>query len=293
MRSRLPWLAFFIALAPGAQVRASGAGERPASGAARAEVPDNGPRYHLDFTDLEIAEVIRYIALWTGKNIVVPPDLHQRLTLLSPTPVTGAEAWDAFLAALHAGGLWLDQQRNSYRVRAVGDGPAPLCGGTGRCSGAGNEAQVTRLLRVRFVAADEMKNALQQAVASRSTFVVSPPDALIVTDTALEVDRIESLVRSLDQPGARLEIHVVQLRHARARELVTTLLQVFPPSAAGRPPGGARLLRVVGADAQPANGGPSVVDRIVADERSNQIIIVADAPSFARVVQVIEQLDVE
>ncbi len=218
-------------------------------------------RYQLDFDNVAISDVVRHLAQWTGKLIVLPPDIKGRITIVSPTPVTAGEAWNAFLAALQTNGLWLDHAGDTYRVRALADGPAPLASGSRPLS----EAMITRVLPLRFTGADEMKNALKQVLGPRGLIVASPPDALVVSDSELEVGRIESLVRALDRPGTRMELHIVQVSHRAAQELASTLQQVFP-------------------------GGAT---RIVADPRTNRLIVVADAASFTKVARLIAQLDVE
>ena len=62
-------------------------------------------RFHMDFDKVEIVEVVKYIAEWTGKNFILPSTVHGQITIIGPTEVTGDEAYAAFLSALRSTGF--------------------------------------------------------------------------------------------------------------------------------------------------------------------------------------------
>jgi general secretion pathway protein D len=62
-------------------------------------------RFHMDFDKVEIEEVVRYIAEWTGKNFILPGNVHGSITIIGPTDVSADEAFAAFVAALRANNL--------------------------------------------------------------------------------------------------------------------------------------------------------------------------------------------
>lgn len=269
------------------------AAPRPAGDRTPGDAQQSTARFHLDFDKVAITEVVRYIALWTGTNIVVPEHVQGNITIISPTPVTAEEAYDAFLAALDTAGLWLDREERPFQIRVKDGGPStphpvlPV---------HLNEDHITKVLRLRYADAEQMKSVLNPFIGHNGKLVAFPPDALIISDTALEVARVESFLEALDRPGGQVELHFVTLQHAAARDLAATLNQVFPgPAAGGSASSGARprVLNVPGEDGEPGNLLPLVVTRIVADERTNRLIVIADGASFAKVERVIEQLDVE
>lgn len=62
-------------------------------------------RFHMDFDKVEIEEVVRYVAEWTGKNFILPGNIRGSITIIGPTDVSADEAFAAFVAALRANNL--------------------------------------------------------------------------------------------------------------------------------------------------------------------------------------------
>src|SRR5207248_5283989 len=109
----------------------------------------------------------------------------------------------------------------------------------------------------------------------------------------------------LDQPGGCEEIHIVQVQYASAQALQQKLQEIFTQQAGrpgtrpcGIPEGQPQIQPAPGVGQPPAGaaaaaaGGPVQVSKIIAEERTNKLIIIAGARSFARVVELIRQLDV-
>ena len=68
--------------------------------------PTKNPKYFFEFARSEIMNVVRAISSMTQKNFIVPDELKsRRITILSPTPITVAEAYNVFLAALEINGI--------------------------------------------------------------------------------------------------------------------------------------------------------------------------------------------
>src|SRR5207245_7327816 len=120
----------------------------------------------------------------------------------------------------------------------------------------------------------------------------------------LNMRRLERLIEQLDQPGGTEEIHIVQVQYASAQALQQKLQEIFTQQ--GRPgvpralgiaevqpqPGQPPAPAVPQIGAQQATGGPVTVSKIIAEERTNKLIVIAGARSFSRVLELIRQLDV-
>src|SRR5260221_7750071 len=146
-----------------------------------------------------------------------------------------------------------------------------------------------------------MRNVLNQFTSRDSDFQIFPPDSLIISDLGLNMRRLEKLVDQLDQPGGSEEIHIVPVLYAGAQELAQKLTEIFQAQSGGAKPGPGRALGVVeqvqpGAPPQPmqpgAAQGPLQVSKILSEERTNKLIVIAGGKSFARVMELIKQLDV-
>jgi general secretion pathway protein D len=263
-------------------------------------------RFHMDFDKVDIAEVIKYIAQWTGRNFILGDNIRGKITIIGPTDVTADEAYNAFVAALKTNSLQITPTGKFLKIEAMKDSvatPIPTCV-EGKCAFPLNEQMVTRLIRTKYNEADSLKSILQQFKSKDGQLDVFPPDVIIISDTALEEARIESILRALDQPGTTDNVHVVPLLHALAQEMSTTLTQIFQaPAASGnnsRHPLASPAGREGAPGAPPAAGatgtaeavGLVTVTKIIPDERSNRLIILCSEKAFEKVKDLINKLDV-
>src|SRR5258708_2091024 len=181
---------------------------------------------------------------------------------------------------------------------------------------------VTKLLKLRYVEADQMRNVLNQFTSRDSDFQSFPPDSLIISDLGLNMRRLEKLVDQLDQPGGSEEIHIVPVQYAGAQELAQKLTEIFqaqaPTQRGGSPPalGVAEPLRQPGQPvgvppapwaARPpgvpptaggATGGRVSADlfsgevKITADKNTNSLVVIASQADYRNLVKVVERLDI-
>jgi general secretion pathway protein D len=260
----------------------------------------------MNFDKRDLAEVIQFVSNYTGRNFILPERVSGKITILSNQPIPPEEVWNVFVAALDAnnwsvypiGHYWkLSEKKQSSRANVPtflepGQEPPPI------------EQMVTKLFKLKYVEADQMRNTLNQFTSRDSDFQIFPPDTLIISDLGLNMRRLERLIDQLDQPGGTEEIHIVQVQFASAQALQQKLTEIFTQQ--GRP--GTRALGIaevqpqlqpgqpptpVAQPAQPAtSGGPVTVSKIIAEERTNKLIVIAGARSFTRVLELIRQLDV-
>ena len=259
----------------------------------------------MNFDRRDLVEVIQFVSNYTGRNFILPERVSGKITILSNRPIPPDEVWNVFVAALDAnnwavypiGHYWkLSEKKQSARANI----PTYLEPGQ---EAPAIEQMVTRLFKLRYVEADQMRNTLNQFTSRDSDFQIFPPDTLIISDLGLNMRRLERLIEQLDQPGGSEEIHIVQVQYASAQALQQKLQEIFTQQQGGRP-GVPRALGIAEAPPQPgqpaiavpatapAGGGPVSVSKIIAEERTNKLIVIAGARSFARVLELIRQLDV-
>ncbi|HKC60675.1 MAG TPA: type II secretion system secretin GspD [Myxococcales bacterium] len=261
----------------------------------------------MNFDKRDLAEVIQFVSSYTQRNFILPERVSGKITILSNQPIPPEEVWNVFVAALDAnnwavypiGHYWkLSEKKQSARANIPtylepGQEAPPI------------EQMVTKLFKLRYVEADQMRNTLNQFTSRDSDFQIFPPDTLIISDLGLNMRRLERLIEQLDQPGGSEEIHIVQVQYASAQALQQKLQEIF--TQPGRP-GTARALGIAEVQPQPgqpptaaqlaqqqqtgAGGGPVTVSKIIAEERTNKLIVIAGARSFSRVLELIRQLDV-
>jgi general secretion pathway protein D len=140
----------------------------------------------------------------------------------------------------------------------------------------GGDRLVTEVYALKNESATQLVNVLRPLITPNNSIAAVPTgNALVITDYADNLKRIERIIASLDVPPAGEPI-VVPLRNASALDLVQILNRLLADS--GGAPGAAP--------------DPQQRVTVVADPRSNSVLVRSDNPSrLARARALIEQLD--
>ncbi|MDZ3824180.1 MAG: type II secretion system secretin GspD [Pseudoxanthomonas sp.] len=223
---------------------------------------ESGTPQTLNLRNADINVLIATVAEITGRNFIVDPRVEGKVTVITSEPMTPAEVYDTFLSVLRINGFAAVPSGRLVRIvpDAVArqlDIPAEVPGATAP------DALVTRVIAVSNVSARELSELLRPLLPQAAQVAVHEgSNAIVVVDRAGNVDRIERLVRRIDTAGSE-DVEVIPLRHANAAELARTL-------------GG------VGGE-----GGP----RLVADVRSNSLLLTGDSRGRLRLRTLIAHLD--
>jgi general secretion pathway protein D len=283
-------------------------GEATITAAGEKCVPLQG-RFMLAFNKADIIDVLEQASRWTCRNFIYTEDIARgKITLLSKTPVTAEEAYAAFIAALNSNNITIYASGRYYKLGRSPDSkkmPIPTLTDPDQPTPA-TEQVVTKVIKLRSTDADMLRGVLGNFISPQGADIQSiPPDTLIITDMALNIRRIEKILETVDKPGGGDVIQVIQLRYAAAKDVADKLNQIFQAQqgtgrrgvAGGRIGTGPVVRNPQGQPApQPgqAQGGADVISlsKVIPDDRTNKLIVIADERSFERLQELIEQLDV-
>ncbi len=259
-RTALPFGLLLLALALALPVRAA-AQTAPNTAASAA-----GDAVTLNLRDVDIRTLIDTVSKATGINFVVDPRVRGNVTVVSSSPMDRDALYQVFLSVLDV-----------YGYSAVPAGavvkivPAINARQSLQLHGQGEE-MVTRVIRVQNVGATQLATMLRPLLPPQALLAAYPPgNMLIVTDRADNVARVMRLVAQLDRPG-EAGISVIELQHASAEDVARTINELQEPPA----------------------GTESALPqaRVVADRRTNSILLAGDSAAQARVRALIGRLDV-
>jgi general secretion pathway protein D len=260
-------------------------------------------RFQFNLQDVDLPVLVRIISNITGRRFILGAKARSiKATIFSPTEVTAGEAYRAFLAVLQSNGMtvvpvgryWVITESAGAALEAVPvyrDGE-PM---------TAEPRMVTRIHRLANVSAEEMANLLNR-FKSRDGDVTpyAPTNTIIITDFANNVQRLLLIVRELDVAGTGERIWVEPVHYADAQELATKIQEIFEATGiAGNQPGPGGRPRVQVEENKPpsdtAAGGERQVTRltkVIADPRTNSLIIVATEPAYLQVLELVRRLDV-
>ncbi|RZF50042.1 type II secretion system protein GspD [Acinetobacter halotolerans] len=227
--------------------------------------------WKINLRDADLAAFINEVADITGKNFAVDPRVRGNVTVISNKPLNKDEVYDLFLGVLSVNGVVALPSGNT--IRLVPDSNVKNAGipydGRNR---AGGDQIVTRVIWLQNTNPNDLVPALRPLMPQFAHLAaVAGTNALIVSDRAANIYQLENIVRNLDGTGQN-DIEAIGLQSSQAEEVIT-LLETMSATGAAKDFVGSRV-------------------RIVADNRTNRILIKGDPDSRKRLRQIIEMLDV-
>jgi general secretion pathway protein D len=263
-----------------ADVEASPAAPGPAV------VESDGQRYiTMDFQDVDIAVLVKFIGEITGKNFVMDERVQGKITVVSPTRITPDEAYQVFQAVLQVKGFTTVPSGAAIRIIPTKEAKATSLRTVDGGPPAPSEEYVTRLIPLSQVDVADIIGVLQPMVSPDGLVTGYPQtNSVILVDSAGNVARLAKLVAELDVASSRRQTAMVPLRYAAASELADTIQQALEERGAGAPappPGG-----------KPGASAQLKAFKLTSDDRTNMLIVSAPPDQMQQIKAMIERLDV-
>jgi len=245
------------------------------------EPQKKGTRYvTIDFDNVDIALFIKFISELTGKNFVIDKAVKGKVTIISPTKITTKEAYKVFESVLEVHGYTTVPAGSIIKiVPAVQARSKNIKTLLRKGAITPEDKVVTQLIPLKYADPNELKKLFTPLISKSSIMVSYPPTGmLIVTDVLSNIKRQLHIIEAIDVPGIGEELSVVPLIHATAVDMGKSLNAVFQ-----------RRVRAVKKGVP--GGGPVI--KIVPDERTNVLIILASEDDSLKVKELIKLLDKE
>lgn len=218
----------------------------------------------LNFQEAELGAVIETIGRITGRNFVVDPRVKGRVTVISPGPLRPAEVYQIFLSVLEVNGFSaVDEGAVTKIVPDVNarQSGTPVRIGTRQPA---EDGLVTQVVPLTHIPAAQLVPVLRPLVPQNGLVAAyADTNTLLISDQAANVGRLVEIVRALDRPTHNQQ-QVVALTQASAGEVARALKALTGEGAAGQ---------------------------VVADERTNSVILSGDRATRARLQRLVQQLD--
>jgi general secretion pathway protein D len=262
----MPNLRSLAALAMAVLVAAAAAG--PASAA--------DDTVTLNFVNADIEAVVKAVAEMTGRNFILDPKVKGTINIVSARPVPISLVYPTLLSALRLQGYAAVETDGLTKIVPEAEAKQHASPVSLGAVTAGGDRLVTEVYVLKSESAAQLVNVLRPLITPNNSIAAVPTgNALVITDYADNLKRIDRIIASLDVPPAGEPI-IVPLRYASAIDLVQILNRLLADSAAA--PGTAH--------------DPQQRVALAADPRSNSVLVRADSPTrLARVRALIEQLD--
>jgi general secretion pathway protein D len=250
----------------------------------------------IDFENVDINLFIKYISELTGRNFIIDKAVRGNVTIISPTKISVDEAYKVFESVLEVQGFAAVPAGSITKiVSAVEARSKSVETGFKEDTGEITDKIVTQLIPLQYADPEELKKLFTPLVSKNSVLISYPStNLLIVTDVLSNINRLLQIIKQVDVAENVSEITVIPLENAIATEVAQTLDSIFQGTTTRRTATTTTARRRTPAAAQAVDTGPALGEvSIIADERTNSLVVIASAFDTKKVKSLVAILDKE
>ncbi|MEO5971183.1 MAG: type II secretion system secretin GspD, partial [Bdellovibrionia bacterium] len=251
----------------------------------------------FNFPDADILDIAKTLGKLAGKNFILDKDVKGKITIISNSPITVGEAWKVFLTALDINGFALIPSGKYLRIARQRDArDKQLKTYTGEFS-PDTDALITRVFPLKYISSEEVARTFRSFMPANARIIpYEQTNTVIVTDTGSNISKLAKMLEILDVEGYDAGIEVVPVKFASAAELSKLIDGLIPGTGSGGPGGpGGGMPRFGGGGGgrfsarRTKEGG--IINTIIADERTNTLIVHANSRGADQVRVLVTKLD--
>ena len=241
-------------------------------------------------------DIAKTLGKLTGKNFILDKEVKGKATIISNSPITVSDAWRAFLTTLDMNGMAIVPTGKYLRIMRQNDAKGKNVRLYSGSRAPNTDALVTKIFKIKYISAKELENVIRTyANMGARIYGFEQTNTLIITDTGSNIEKIARMIAFLDVEGFDAGIEVIPVKYASAVELqklIDSLLPGTPQNTPGRPgfgsAGGGGRVGTFGARRTKQGG---FVNTIIPDERTNTLIVHANAKGVEEVRELVTRLD--
>jgi general secretion pathway protein D len=228
-------------------------------------------RWTVNFNNTDIRELIKFVADATGKTIIVDPQVKGKVEVVSQRPLTTDELYDLFLSILKVHGY---AAVDSNGVLKVIDEKSARVQASDVTQNDKSAAYITHVIQLENIAAAKLIPVLRPLVPQQAHLAAyAPSNAIIITDSGDNIERIRQIIQQIDKAAVE-QTNIVRLKHAAAEEVVKLINQLEQQNKGNAAEAGSASFSVV------------------ADKRTNSVMITGDEVQRSRIRTMVRYLDV-
>lgn len=241
----------------------------------------------VNFEEVDIRTVLKTIGEITGINFIPHKSVTGTVTVMSPTPIRLGDIYGFLQSILDVHGYAAIETENAVKIVPkdeaskrnlqvrIGADPTFI---------PKNDAMVTQILPLKYAQTAEIGEIIKPLLSAGAQMTTYPrTNSFMVTDTSANIHHIARIVEQLDVEGSKEKVILFPLKHASAQALSDQITRILTEHQTTTPQAGRQRA------ARPIDDGP----RVLPDERTNSIIVVAAEQDIATIQELVIQLDIQ
>ncbi len=270
----------------------------------------------LNVTDADLEALVKTFSKLTGRNYIVDSGVKGKITIHLPTAITVGEALKVFDSVLLLKGFaTVPVGENIWKVINAKDAkqttiPAAYSPQTT------NESLVTQILKTTHIGSDEAQKLFSQFISKDGyAQAITGTNLLILVDSVSNIERISDILKEIDIPPLDQDITIIPIQHAEASGVAEKIEKILGQSSGEGGGDGLNTANILRKRVQEVNSlsqqsfnnglpgsaqlagqaasgtGKASPLKIIPDDRTNSLIIVADEFNTIKIRALAEQLD--
>src|SRR6202011_4329770 len=241
-----------------------------AAAAAPTRSTNDGPTITPNYKDAELGQIIQAVSEVTGKNFIIDPRVNAKVTMLSATPMSPAAFYEGFLSVLQVDGYVAVPAGKVIKIIPNTDARQLPSIDLPNSVSANSDEIVTQIITMKNISAAQLVPLLRPLIPQQGHLAAYPSgNMLIISDRASNVSRIMKIIQRMDESGDE-PVEVIPLKNASATELVRTVNTLTQGQA---------------------SEGAGAPVKLVADERTNSVLVSGEKSLRLKVKALILNLD--
>ena len=271
-----------------------------------------GDEVTLNFVDIDLLTLLERFADWKRMNFILGDKKElegKKVSIISHHPVSIDAAYEAFLSAMKVHGFTLVETNGMVRVIKVSEAKrSPISVGLG--APEGTDQVMTRLITLKNVDVSDVSKVVTDMVSEGAQITAyATTNTLILTDTANNIRKIDRLLRELDVAAPRSTLAIYPLTYADASEIKAIIEQIYSSdevsssskdssrssrsSSRSSRSSRSRSKDTTPTEASKVGESSKYISKLIDDERTNAVIVLANEQGHEAVEELIAKLDVD
>lgn len=249
-----------------------------AFGAMVIQTPAIASEFSPNFKNTDMGEFVNIVGKNLKKTMIVDPNVRGKINVRSYDVLTEEQYYQFFLNVLEVYGFAAVTMDNNIikiiRNKDAKTSSIPVIGNDGSVVG---DEMVTRVVEVKNVTVRELVPLLRQLsdqAGGGNVVNYDPANVIMLTGTAAVVNRLVNIIERVDKAGDQ-DVQIIKLKYASASEMV-------------------RIIEAMNKTTQGKAGTPTfLIPKIVADDRTNSVIVSGEGQARERIAKLVARLDSE
>ena len=262
--------------------------------------------------DIELKELINLVGTIFEKNFILTDDIKGSGTIICTKPLTRGELYEVFLSILEINGYTTVESSDRNYVKIVqvsGATNAPLS--LGYDGDIGNtERYVTQIIQLDNVSVADISPIVKDLSGKSAKIITyAPTNTLIITDASINIKRVYKIIKQMDVASPKSKLKIIPLHHATASDVQQIIDELYGSNSSGSSTnksnastgkttrtnrkGAASKTDTTSGDATNVGSEGKYIEKIISDERTNSLIVMANEEALETITKLIQDLDVD